>query len=103
VAHLIAARRRDRGGWELALVRHGRLAGTSLSPPGADPMPYVSALGLSGEVVTPRPAPLPAAHPEETELVLNWLEQPGTRLVELEGTWAWPISGAAQARARLIP
>jgi DNA polymerase III subunit epsilon len=99
--HLVAARRRDRGGWELALVRHGRLAGTSLSPPGANPMPYVEALVLSGEVVTPRPRPLPAAHPEETELVLGWLEQPGTRLVELEGTWAWPIAGAAQARFKL--
>jgi DNA polymerase-3 subunit epsilon len=101
VPHLVAARRRDRGGWELTLIRHGRLAGTSLSPPGANPMPYVEALGLTGEVVTPRPAPLPAAHPEETELVLNWLEQPGVRLVELEGTWAWPIAGAAQARSRL--
>jgi DNA polymerase-3 subunit epsilon len=101
VEHLVAARRRDRGGWELILVRYGRLAGTSLSPPGANPMPYVEALTLSGEVVLPRPLPLPAAHPEETELVLNWLEQPGTRLVELEGTWAWPIAGAAQARAKL--
>jgi DNA polymerase III subunit epsilon len=101
VAHLVAARRRDRGGWELILVRYGRLAGTSLSPPGANPMPYVEALTLSGEVVLPRPLPLPAAHPEETELVLNWLEQPGVRLVELEGTWAWPISGAAWARANL--
>ena len=101
VSHLVAARRRDRGGWELVLVRHGRLAGTSLSPPGANPMPYVEALTLSGEVVLPRPHPLPAAHPEETELVLNWLEQPGIRLVELEGTWAWPIAGAAKARANL--
>jgi DNA polymerase-3 subunit epsilon len=101
VPHLIGARRIDRGGWELALVRHGRLAGTSISPPGANPMPYVQALNLTGEVVSPRPVPLPAAHPEETELVLNWLEQPGTRLVELEGTWAWPVRGAAQARSRL--
>ena len=101
IAHLVAARRRDRGGWELVLVRHGRLAGTSLSPPGANPMPYVDALTLSGEVVLPGPLPLPAAHPEETELVMSWLEQPGTRLVELDGTWAWPIAGAAQARSRL--
>jgi DNA polymerase-3 subunit epsilon len=83
VPHLVGARRAEPGGWELALVRHGRLAGTSISPPGANPMPYVDALNLSGEVVRPRPVPLPAAHPEETELVLNWLEQPGTRLVEL--------------------
>ncbi len=100
IAHLVAARRRDRGGWEIVLVRHGRLAGTSLSPPGANPMPYVEALNLSGEVVLPNSFPLPAAHPEETELVMNWLEQPGTRLVELDGTWAWPIAGAAQARSR---
>jgi len=101
IAHLVAARRRTRGGWELVLVRHGRLAGTSLSPPGANPMPYVDALNLAGEVVQPSPLPLPAAHPEETELVMNWLEQPGTRLVELDGTWAWPIAGAAQARSKL--
>jgi DNA polymerase-3 subunit epsilon len=101
IPQLVAARRRDRGGWELALIRHGRLAGSSLSPPGASPMPYIEALKLSGEVVIPRPAPLPAAHPEETELVLNWLERAGTRLVELDGTWAWPISGAAQARSLL--
>jgi DNA polymerase-3 subunit epsilon len=98
VPHLVGARRRERGGWEFALVRHGRLAGTAVSPPGADPMPYVEALNLTGEVVTPREIPYPAAHPEETEIILNWLEQAGTRLVEIEGTWAWPIRGAAQAR-----
>jgi DNA polymerase III subunit epsilon len=101
IAHLVAARRRDRGGWEIVLVRYGRLAGTSLSPPGASPMPYIDALNLSGEVVLPNPYPLPAAHPEETELVMSWLEQPGVRLVELDGTWAWPIAGAASARSRL--
>ncbi len=98
VPHLIGARRQERGGWEFALVRHGRLAGTSVSPAGADPMPYVEALSLTGEAVQPRDVPYPSAHPEETEIVLNWLEQPGTRLVELEGTWAWPVRGAAQAR-----
>jgi len=101
VAHLVGARRAEPGGWEFALVRHGRLAGTSVAPPGADPMPYVEALRLTGEVVVPREVPYPAAHPEETEILLNWLEQPGTRLVELDGTWAWPIRGAAQARFRL--
>jgi DNA polymerase-3 subunit epsilon len=98
---LVAARRRERGGWELALVRYGRLAGSSVSPPGADPMPFVEALKLAGEAVLARPAPMPAAHPEETEIVLSWLERPGTRLVELEGTWAMPAAGAAGASHRL--
>ena len=38
-AELVAARRSDVGGWELVLVRHGRLAGTAVSPAGVDPVP----------------------------------------------------------------
>jgi DNA polymerase-3 subunit epsilon len=100
---LVAALRTARGGWELVLVRYGRLAATTTSPPGADPRPYVDALRSSGEHVRPRPAPLPAAHPEETEQVLRWLEQPGVRIVDLDGEWASPIHGAGAARARLDP
>src|SRR5690606_18254458 len=39
-AELVAARRRDAGGWEVVCVRYGRLAGTTVTPPSADPMPY---------------------------------------------------------------
>jgi DNA polymerase-3 subunit epsilon len=46
---------------------------------------------------------MPAAHPEETEEVLRWLEQPGVRLVDLDGEWAVPLHGAAGARYRLEP
>jgi DNA polymerase-3 subunit epsilon len=101
-AELVAARRTDAGGWELVLVRHGRLAGTAVSPPGADPRPLVAALRATGEHVAPAAAPpMPAAHPEETETVLAWLEQPGVRLVELDGRWTTPLHGAAGARWRL--
>ncbi len=102
-ASLVGALRTPVGGWELVLVRFGMLAGTSVSPPGADPRPYVEALVASGEVVRPRPSPLPAGHPEEAEQVLRWLEQPGVRLVELDGEWTCPVSGAGGARARLDP
>ncbi|MCK8154736.1 hypothetical protein MYG01_23140, partial [Citrobacter amalonaticus] len=88
-------------GWELVLVRFGRLAGTTVSPPGADPVPYIEALQATGEQVVPRPHPLPAAHPEETEQILTWLEQPGVRLVHLDGEWSCPVNGAARARHRL--
>jgi DNA polymerase III subunit epsilon len=106
-AELVAALRTEKGGWELLLVRFGRLAGTTVSAgradgrPGADPMPYVAALQAGGERVAPRPAPLPAAHPEEAEQVLRWLERPGVRLVHLDGTWSSPVHGAGQSRARL--
>ncbi len=99
---LIAARRRDEGGWELVCVRHGRLAGTSVSPPGADPMPYVAALRETAEVVITDDTGA-AALPEETELVLGWLEKPGTRLVDLQGEWTCPVDGAGSSRATLEP
>jgi DNA polymerase-3 subunit epsilon len=100
---LLAALRTPRGGWELVLVRHGRLAGTTVSTPGADPRPYAEALQAIGEQVSPPPLPMPAAHPEETEQILRWLEQPHVRLVHLDGDWSSPVYGAAGARARLDP
>lgn len=97
LVELVAARRdRDQGGWEFVLVRHGRLAGTSCSPRGADPMPYVRALQAGGEEV-PAPEPgLLAALPEETALIEGWLAGPGVRLVEVEGRWCSPVAGAGR-------
>jgi len=101
---LIAARRGELGGWELICVRHGRLSGTSVSPRGADPMPYVAALRETAEVVAaPESSAAPAALPEETELVLRWLESPGVRLVDLQGEWTCPVDGAGASRALLEP
>lgn len=100
---IVAARRRDSGGWEVVCVRHGRLAGTTVTPRGADPMPYIEALRATAEAVPEPTAPAPAAHPEETELVLKWLETPGTRLVTMEGEWTCPVGGAEGARAELEP
>jgi DNA polymerase III subunit epsilon len=100
---LVAAQRREGGGWEVVCVRHGRLAGTTTTPRGADPMPYIEAMRQTAEVVAPPLGPEPAAHPEETELVLRWLETPGTRLVDVDGHWTCPVGGAAAARADLEP
>lgn len=99
---LLAGRRRDEGGWELVCVRYGRLAGTSVSPRGADPLPYVAALRESAEFVD-APDTGSAALPEESELVLAWLEQPGTRLIDLQGEWTCPVDGAGASRASLEP
>jgi DNA polymerase-3 subunit epsilon len=100
---VVAARRAPTGGWELVCVRHGRFAGSVVSPRGADPMPYVEALRLSAEVVGPPAVPAPAATPEETEVVLRWLEGPDVRIVDLDGAWTCPVGGAGQARAELEP
>ncbi|WP_066589073.1 DEDD exonuclease domain-containing protein [Cellulomonas timonensis] len=91
---LVAARPRDTGGWEIVLVRHGRLAGTTTTTRGADPWPAIHALRLTGEQVQPPVPPAPAAHPEEADLILGWLESPGVRLVRVEAEWACPVRGA---------
>jgi DNA polymerase-3 subunit epsilon len=102
-AEIVAARRAVTGGWEIVLVRHGRLAGSTVSPRGADPWPYVEALCATGEAVPAPMPPLPAALPEETEKVLGWLEQDGTRLVQMRGSWSCPVHGAGAERSRLDP
>lgn len=96
---LLAARRPPEGGWELVLVRYGRLAGTTLTPPGADPMPAVAALLDAGEQVAAPATVCGAATAEESELLASWLEEDGIRLVRLApGPYplALPLRGAAR-------
>ncbi|GAA4356370.1 DEDD exonuclease domain-containing protein [Angustibacter luteus] len=102
-AEIVAARRPTQGGWEIVLVRYGRLAGTTVSPRGSDPWPYVDALRATGEVVESPVLPSPAATPEEAEKVLRWLEADGTRLVDVQGSWSCPLHGAGYERAQLDP
>jgi DNA polymerase III subunit epsilon len=98
---LVAARPAFLGGWELAVVRHGRLVGADTVPHGVPPRPAVDALLKTAETVLPDGGPLPAASAEETECILRWLDEPGTRLVELDGQWASPAHGANRWRAWL--
>ncbi|WP_338043784.1 hypothetical protein [Ornithinimicrobium flavum] len=49
------------------------------------------------------PEPGRTALPEETELILGWLESEGTRLVTLHGEWTCPVDGAGGSRAALEP
>ncbi len=102
-AEIVAARPGPFGGWEIICVRFGRLAGTTVTPRGADPRPYVEALAASAENVEPVPGPAPSASPEETEKILRWLETAGVRLVEVHGEWTCPVHGAGAARAALDP
>lgn len=91
---LVAARPWTGGGWEIVVVRHGRLAATAVCPPGRDPYATVAAAVDSAEHVVARPAPAPACHPEEADLVLAWLRSPGVRLVSTTLPQTCPARGA---------
>ena len=99
---LVAAKATPAGGYEVVVVRHGRLAATGTIPPGAAPRPYLEALIDTAESVTRTgTGPTACASAEEMECVLGWLETPGTRLVELDGSWSCPAHGAGSQRALL--
>ncbi|HQR27369.1 MAG TPA: DEDD exonuclease domain-containing protein [Nocardioides sp.] len=93
---IVATRRDDLGRWGVHVVRFGRLAAAGVIPPGADAHRYVEVLRAGAESVRPGPGPVPAATAEESERILRWLESPGTRLVEVEGDWTYPVAGAAR-------
>ncbi|MEV4714336.1 DEDD exonuclease domain-containing protein [Micromonospora sp. NPDC049374] len=98
LAEVAAAHPAAGGGWELALVRHGRLAGAGVSPPGVHPRPTLATIRATAETVPPGHGPVPAASPEESERILSWLERPETRLVEMSAGWSSPVAGAARFR-----
>ena len=98
LAELVAARPDATGGWELSVVRHGRLAAAGRARRGVDPRPVVELLRASAETVTPDRSPLPGASAEEAATLLRWIEAPGTRLVATSAGWVSPARGAGRWR-----
>ncbi len=112
-AELVAARREDDHRWAVHVVRSGRLAAAGVIPVDAHAGVWVTELRASAESVVGGPGPTPAATAEESEQILRWLEQPGVRLVHVDGEWTCPVRGAArhlathdaveQSRVSLVP
>ncbi len=92
---IVAARHED-DRWQVHVIRHGRLAAAGVIPAGADAMLWIGDLVASAEHVQGGHGPLPACSIDEAELLVHWLESPGTRLVELAGEWVCPVSGASR-------
>ncbi len=94
VTELVAAGPNGEGGWQLAVVRHGRLAAAGCARRGVPPMPVVEALQSAAQVVLPQPAPRGGALVEETALIARWLSQPGVRIVCATTGFASPLYSA---------
>ncbi|SHN42263.1 DEDD exonuclease domain-containing protein [Cryptosporangium aurantiacum] len=95
VPELVAARADGQGGWEISVVRHGRLAAAGVAARGVPPLPVVDQLVASAETVVRDPAS-DGVHLEEIERVLAWVERPETRLVKVDTIWASPARGAGR-------
>ncbi|MFN3866160.1 MAG: DEDD exonuclease domain-containing protein [Demequina sp.] len=87
---LVAVQRVDEA-WEIVSVAHGALAGSRRVEAGV----WDAAQTLRGHWDT---LELTAPLVEEQELVLRWLERPGTRLLYVDGEWASPVTGAGRYR-----
>ena len=92
---LVGARPDGAGGWEIAVVRHGRLAAAGVARRGVPPMPVIDGLRTAAQVVLPEVGPLRGAPAEEVGLLHRWLTGGGTRLVHSEPPWAEPAHGGA--------
>ncbi|MFR9753242.1 DEDD exonuclease domain-containing protein [Nocardia sp. 004] len=118
IAELIVAHPDGSGGWEFAVIRYGRLAGSGTAPHTVPPMPVVDRIAATAETVVPAQAPvagsaapLRGAAPEEVALIVRWLARRGVRIVRTtEGyreqmysaaRWlGWAATAAAAARAQ---
>ncbi|QYN16901.1 DEDD exonuclease domain-containing protein [Amycolatopsis sp. DSM 110486] len=94
IAELIAANPDGNGGWELSVIRHGRLASAGVARRGVPPMPVVEHLVAAAETVLPGEGPLRGASGEEVTVLLRWLARPGVRLVRTTRPWAEPTAVA---------
>lgn len=91
---LVAAAPDGQGGWQIAVLRHGQLAGAGCAPRGVPPMPVIDTLCACAQTVIPDLAPLGGALVEETSLIARWLAEPGVRIVRTEPGYAVPIRSA---------
>lgn len=90
---VIAAQPNSMGDWEIHAIAHGRLAAGIVAPAGQDPKPFVLQLKAS----LPADLRLPTLV-SEVELILKWLGNGVTRLVEISDGHAWMHPIAARAR-----
>jgi DNA polymerase-3 subunit epsilon len=100
VPELAIARPDGAGGWHLSVVRRGRLVAAGGAPQATSVRSTLAGLLLTAETPTGPDDEL-AASVDETELILRWMEKPGTRLVEVTGTLASPAPGTGAFNAFL--
>ncbi|MCT1866185.1 DEDD exonuclease domain-containing protein [Dermabacter sp. p3-SID358] len=78
--------------WEVLAVRHGRLGAARAMPAWTDPLAAVAQLERESEAEAELHAPLCFGYHQEAELLLEWLAEPGIRIVHIEGEWSMPAT-----------
>ena len=98
---LVAARPTADRGWEVHVVRHGRLAAAATVAPGVDPRPAVAALVATAERVEPAAGPVPcrARRGDHADPALARVPTArGSCRARAPVSWSSPAYGAAGLR-----
>lgn len=98
---LVAAAPTAARGWEIHVLRYGRLCAAGVAARGTDPRSVVERLVSTAEAV---PAPIggaPAASLTELSHIHQWLAEPGVRLVTVDGALQMPVSTVHGLQQRL--
>ncbi|MDP2289040.1 MAG: DEDD exonuclease domain-containing protein [Actinomycetota bacterium] len=96
ITELVAGIPTEAGGWEIHVIRNGRLAAATHAPAGVDPIPVVQAAIAMAEG-----APNDEVLSEETAALADWLDQPGVRLVHASAPLAMPLNCGGHLIAQL--
>lgn len=103
LGEIITANPDGAGGWELAVIRRGRLVSAGCAVRGADPMRIVDMLADTAETLPDGAAARPsAASAEESLTLLSFVERPEVRLVRVSEPWASPARAAGRWRPFLM-
>ncbi len=86
--------------WEFASIKFGRLAATNVSNPTTSVSSALSALEIIAENVSSQGF-LQQVNYEEVELILNYLESDGIRLVKVVGEYAFSTFGPTSQSAKI--
>ena len=86
--------------WEFASIKFGRLAATNVSTDTNSVATALETLDLISEQV-PNSGFLQQVNYEEVELILNYLSEPGIRLVRIEGEYSFATFGPTSQAFRI--
>lgn len=94
LGELVLAQGSGRSRWDVAVIRHGRLAGSGTVPAGASPMPVIGAIRAASTTIQLGAGPLRGATADQIRNVHRWIDSTPTRIVSVDGTWTQPTDGA---------
>jgi DNA polymerase-3 subunit epsilon len=100
-AELVAAAPTASRGWEIHVVRHGRLAASGVAEHGTDPRAAVDRLLAVAEAAAAPAGSAPAASLTELSHIHRWLAEPGVRLVVAEPSLQMPVTSVHRLLGKL--